>query len=157
MIRRPPRSTLFPYTTLFRAQGEQPLPGPLEEAPTVPPAGPANAAAAAALVQALPSAVPKAVGPFVSQWLVNSPSMVCSAQKEATGSRTIPAVARAEAFGSPHGNWPERDKLPLSVAVESCITAVGGAAGASPFSPPRIFFPGEALLAGALGAFLGIT
>src|SRR5256885_3795198 len=27
MIRRPPRSTLFPYTTLFRSQGERP--GPL--------------------------------------------------------------------------------------------------------------------------------
>src|SRR3712207_9339921 len=30
MIRRPPRSTLFPYTTLFRSQGEgavAPLPG----------------------------------------------------------------------------------------------------------------------------------
>src|SRR3712207_8858393 len=26
MIRRPPRSTLFPYTTLFRAAGAQPLP-----------------------------------------------------------------------------------------------------------------------------------
>src|SRR2546430_13649534 len=25
MIRRPPRSTLFPYTTLFRSQGEQVL------------------------------------------------------------------------------------------------------------------------------------
>src|SRR2546426_9281741 len=24
MIRRPPRSTLFPYTTLFRSDGEQP-------------------------------------------------------------------------------------------------------------------------------------
>src|SRR2546422_4063563 len=24
MIRRPPRSTLFPYTTLFRSQGERP-------------------------------------------------------------------------------------------------------------------------------------
>src|SRR3712207_8264240 len=24
MIRRPPRSTLFPYTTLFRSQGSQP-------------------------------------------------------------------------------------------------------------------------------------
>src|SRR5256885_14197726 len=29
MIRRPPRSTLFPYTTLFRSLGQQ-LPGPLE-------------------------------------------------------------------------------------------------------------------------------
>src|SRR5205809_3978624 len=26
MIRRPPRSTLFPYTTLFRSVGGQPLP-----------------------------------------------------------------------------------------------------------------------------------
>src|SRR5574337_1056214 len=25
MIRRPPRSTLFPYTTLFRSRGERPL------------------------------------------------------------------------------------------------------------------------------------
>src|SRR2546427_7927395 len=25
MIRRPPRSTLFPYTTLFRSQGARPL------------------------------------------------------------------------------------------------------------------------------------
>src|SRR3712207_7431121 len=27
MIRRPPRSTLFPYTTLFRSLGEQARPG----------------------------------------------------------------------------------------------------------------------------------
>src|SRR2546430_6143050 len=26
MIRRPPRSTLFPYTTLFRSHGDQPHP-----------------------------------------------------------------------------------------------------------------------------------
>src|SRR3712207_7982194 len=26
MIRRPPRSTLFPYTTLFRSEEEEPLP-----------------------------------------------------------------------------------------------------------------------------------
>src|SRR5688572_33345967 len=26
MIRRPPRSTLFPYTTLFRSTGDDPLP-----------------------------------------------------------------------------------------------------------------------------------
>src|SRR2546428_10124034 len=26
MIRRPPRSTLFPYTTLFRSRSEQPVP-----------------------------------------------------------------------------------------------------------------------------------
>src|SRR3712207_7406851 len=29
MIRRPPRSTLFPYTTLFRSQNTQLLPFPL--------------------------------------------------------------------------------------------------------------------------------
>src|SRR3712207_7470735 len=28
MIRRPPRSTLFPYTTLFRSRGGQPAPDP---------------------------------------------------------------------------------------------------------------------------------
>src|SRR3712207_6976801 len=37
MIRRPPRSTLFPYTTLFRSQIHCPLPGatvPLQELQT---------------------------------------------------------------------------------------------------------------------------
>src|SRR5688572_31473694 len=29
MIRRPPRSTLFPYTTLFRSPVDQPLPRPV--------------------------------------------------------------------------------------------------------------------------------
>src|SRR5256885_7085000 len=28
MIRRPPRSTLFPYTTLFRSSGQNPPPAP---------------------------------------------------------------------------------------------------------------------------------
>src|SRR3712207_3307237 len=35
MIRRPPRSTLFPYTTLFRSEGsgiEEPLPGGIDAA-----------------------------------------------------------------------------------------------------------------------------
>src|SRR3712207_7256698 len=32
MIRRPPRSTLFPYTTLFRS--ERPLPGPIHSTTT---------------------------------------------------------------------------------------------------------------------------
>src|SRR3712207_8954354 len=31
MIRRPPRSTLFPYTTLFRSGDKRPLPGPTVE------------------------------------------------------------------------------------------------------------------------------
>src|SRR5256885_10809603 len=30
MIRRPPRSTLFPYTTLFRSQGQRPALGGLD-------------------------------------------------------------------------------------------------------------------------------
>src|SRR5256886_5732172 len=30
MIRRPPRSTLFPYTTLFRSHEENPSPAPLD-------------------------------------------------------------------------------------------------------------------------------
>src|SRR5712672_1029143 len=32
MIRRPPRSTLFPYTTLFRSRGDPDASGPLQEA-----------------------------------------------------------------------------------------------------------------------------
>src|SRR2546430_12935827 len=32
MIRRPPRSTLFPYTTLFRSLGEGNISKPLQEA-----------------------------------------------------------------------------------------------------------------------------
>src|SRR3712207_7111095 len=31
MIRRPPRSTLFPYTTLFRSRGVVPRAGPAED------------------------------------------------------------------------------------------------------------------------------
>src|SRR2546430_5574466 len=32
MIRRPPRSTLFPYTTLFRSEAPQPVAGPVRGA-----------------------------------------------------------------------------------------------------------------------------
>src|SRR2546422_11607087 len=39
MIRRPPRSTLFPYTTLFRSRGLQDLPDRLV-APLLPHEGP---------------------------------------------------------------------------------------------------------------------
>src|SRR5688572_33316399 len=44
MIRRPPRSTLFPYTTLFRSSYDITLPGcPLRPAPSVPlPSGPVH-------------------------------------------------------------------------------------------------------------------
>src|SRR5436853_5994279 len=36
MIRRPPRSTLFPYTTLFRSMALNPLAGTTPKLPTVP-------------------------------------------------------------------------------------------------------------------------
>src|SRR3712207_7972989 len=39
MIRRPPRSTLFPYTTLFRSVGQHRDGGPLEPAVVGPAAG----------------------------------------------------------------------------------------------------------------------
>src|SRR5436853_2351942 len=35
MIRRPPRSTLFPYTTLFRSRGGRALQGPHRRGPHV--------------------------------------------------------------------------------------------------------------------------
>src|SRR3712207_7128559 len=46
MIRRPPRSTLFPYTTLFRSGGARPLPRALRR-PRAPLADAGVAAAAA--------------------------------------------------------------------------------------------------------------
>src|SRR2546427_9406505 len=56
MIRRPPRSILFPYTTLFRSETEQvpetPAPSP---PPTVDPSASAAPAAPAAEVQPTPS------------------------------------------------------------------------------------------------------
>src|SRR2546430_8984669 len=42
MIRRPPRSTLFPYTTLFRSLERGPRPGPAA-APAATPRGKADA------------------------------------------------------------------------------------------------------------------
>src|SRR3712207_7472646 len=36
MIRRPPRSTLFPYTTLFRSWATLGYPGPISPTPDVP-------------------------------------------------------------------------------------------------------------------------
>src|SRR2546422_8144066 len=36
MIRRPPRSTLFPYTTLFRSQAAQPAPDAAASEPLFP-------------------------------------------------------------------------------------------------------------------------
>src|SRR2546430_3208930 len=53
MIRRPPRSTLFPYTTLFRSQRDLPVPAPARE----PRRGAAGGAAAAA--HSLRRAVPR--------------------------------------------------------------------------------------------------
>src|SRR3712207_8567471 len=42
MIRRPPRSTLFPYTTLFRSQGVDPLLRLLDPHHVPPTGGPAE-------------------------------------------------------------------------------------------------------------------
>src|SRR2546427_4371882 len=44
MIRRPPRSTLFPYTTLFRSDAGRAGPPPGGRGQTHPAAGPAGAA-----------------------------------------------------------------------------------------------------------------
>src|SRR3712207_8049459 len=52
MIRRPPRSTLFPYTTLFRSVGCQGAIGPTSSVAALEPHA-ANAGAASALMGAL--------------------------------------------------------------------------------------------------------
>src|SRR2546430_7779355 len=54
MIRRPPRSTLFPYTTLFRSR-EQDLPGPEAYSLLRPPHGVGPAVLAAAVRECLPA------------------------------------------------------------------------------------------------------
>src|SRR5438132_12528348 len=41
IIRRPPRSTLFPYMTLFRSRAESGLPSPATSALSAPPGAPA--------------------------------------------------------------------------------------------------------------------
>src|SRR2546427_7693387 len=46
MIRRPPRSTLFPYTTLFRSRPREA--GPVEGVPSPAPTAPARACVGAA-------------------------------------------------------------------------------------------------------------
>src|SRR5258706_12123093 len=46
MIRRPPRSTLFPYTTLFRSQKDFPEPETARAPDTVPATAPVSAASA---------------------------------------------------------------------------------------------------------------
>src|SRR5438874_8946606 len=48
MIRRPPRSTLFPYTTLFRSRAAVPSPRAIAPAPAGLPRAPRLRAAAAA-------------------------------------------------------------------------------------------------------------
>src|SRR2546430_7029139 len=47
MIRRPPRSTLFPYTTLFRSRREAARPGTARRTRVAPHRGPRPGAAAA--------------------------------------------------------------------------------------------------------------
>src|SRR2546430_5279669 len=47
MIRRPPRSTLFPYTTLFRSMTRRPTASLWQHAPTASPACPHGAIARA--------------------------------------------------------------------------------------------------------------
>src|SRR2546422_3351618 len=47
MIRRPPRSTLFPYTTLFRSANSENTPGPQPISATVSPGRTARAIASA--------------------------------------------------------------------------------------------------------------
>src|SRR3712207_8226605 len=56
MIRRPPRSTLFPYTTLFRSSGSRP--GILQRVRSIPLALPALLYALVFLVTTFTSVVP---------------------------------------------------------------------------------------------------
>src|SRR3712207_8339810 len=83
MIRRPPRSTLFPYTTLFRSSELVPLPS----SPDVPP--PASH----------PVLHPTRSGPVCGQ---HSPKLRCSAFEVTAKSRT--ADRKSTRLNSSHAN-----------------------------------------------------
>src|SRR2546422_8668197 len=68
MIRRPPRSTLFPYTTLFRSANSENTPGPQPISATVSPGRTARAIASAYVPKRPASAIiaPKSRSEYIS-------------------------------------------------------------------------------------------
>src|SRR2546422_8647877 len=68
MIRRPPRSTLFPYTTLFRSANSENTPGPQPISATVSPGRTARAIASAYAPKRPASAIilPKSWSEYIS-------------------------------------------------------------------------------------------
>src|SRR2546427_675296 len=69
MIRRPPRSTLFPYTTLFRSRGL----AALGLAAVIPAVLSANVWALVAALGGFVAATGLALGPLVRVWLADEP------------------------------------------------------------------------------------
>src|SRR3712207_8378499 len=93
MIRRPPRSTLFPYTTLFRSQCLCVLPGPTLEA-ALPRGAPRGAGE-----PCLPAAAPRRSEEHTSE-LQSRQYLVCrlllEKKIEFLGEQPTPATARVE-------------------------------------------------------------
>src|SRR2546422_4118242 len=58
MIRRPPRSTLFPYTTLFRSSVPRPTPLGTDRCPSVPPPTPSGTDRSPSVLPPTPSVPP---------------------------------------------------------------------------------------------------
>src|SRR2546426_9331539 len=102
MIRRPPRSTLFPYTTLFRSRADTPDPPSPGEARDPDPAREGSAGPRPALLARLeedPPARDRKSTRLNSSHLVISYAVFCLKKKKILGSLKIrlPLTARARA------------------------------------------------------------
>src|SRR2546429_8774050 len=101
MIRRPPRSTLFPYTTLFRSQRDA--------VRLVTMTGPGGAGKSRLAVQAAVEVAPEFTGGvyFVALGVINDAALVWSAVNRALEGRDIGARPVLDALAghvrAPHG------------------------------------------------------
>ena len=90
MIRRPPRSTLFPYTTLFRSRSEDPAPA--AEEPSAPVPGTPAVAGSAPLV-ASPVVEPP-------ETHLDTSAAVAPAASESTQAEAVSLPSLADAFSA---------------------------------------------------------
>src|SRR2546425_3763427 len=88
MIRRPPRSTLFPYTTLFRSASENTALASAKDAPSPP-----RRSAHTAPLQTRRTHAPPAVGSTAGRTDVPPSAAIACGQ-----SKTLPALAAAPLF-----------------------------------------------------------
>src|ERR1035441_10101836 len=140
MIRRPPRSTLFPYTTLFRSRRLSPFDNPrLRRCQSF-------------------QFFDERRNLFVSldpTYNASSAKVVVNAVRPATGSMVVPFITPNPVYKqTPTGNWPYTLVLSEMAGVQTTLTVftVNGANNLGAFGTGTIVIPAkgslEALLAG---------